>query len=467
MSDRQNEIASHSTNRSTRSAWKTLVAVALAIIVAMPAAASTGKTLFNFSPWSTALSAAGANPKGPLLRDASGALYGVASGGGDYYYGTVFKTTPPGFGQTEWTMTVLYVFTGGLDGGSPNGGLIMDESGSLYGTASIGGWWTNDGVVYKLTPPARGGTQWTQTVLHRFYFDPWSGPSDGANPHGALVMDRSGALYGTTTLGGKDYDGVSYSGYGAIFRLTPLDASRTNWDETVIYRFSSGGDGANPIELTMDGAGNFYGSTLNGGTGNCVDLYWNWLGCGTVFKLNRPTAGQIMWTKTMLWNFLGQPDGSWPQGKLLMDTSGALYGTTIVGGSGLCTDSWYNVIGCGTVFKLTPPTPGQTGWRRQLIRDFTGLDGAFPEGGVIGDASGRLYGTTSSNSSFPYDGVLFRLEQAPAGQTIWSESVVYYFDSLSGDTTEGELVRAPDGRLYGAAYLGGTGYGGTIYEITP
>jgi len=448
-------------------ALKTVAAVALAAIVAMPVAASTEKTLFNFSPWSTAISAAGANPKGPLLRDASGALYGVTSGGGDYYYGTVFKMTPPDPGQTEWTLTLLYVFTGGLDGGSPNGGLIMDDSGALYGTTSIGGWWPNDGVVYKLTP-APGGTQWTQTVLHRFYFDPWSGPSDGGNPHGALVMDQTGALYGTTTFGGKEYDGVSYAGYGTVFRLTPLDASRTNWEETVIYRFNSGSDGVNPIELTMDGAGNLYGSTLNGGTGNCTDIYYgNWLGCGTVFRLNRPAAGQATWTKTTLWNFSGRPDGSWPQGKLLMDTSGTLYGTTIVGGSGLCTDLWYNVIGCGTVFTLTPPASEQTGWTLNLIRDFTGPDGAYPEGGVIPDPSGALYGTTSSNSSFPYDGVLFRLEPPPAGQTIWFEGIVYYFDSLSGDMTEGELVRTPDGRLYGAAYVGGTGYGGTIYEITP
>ena len=106
----------------------------------------------------------------------------------------------------------------------------MDASGALYGTASTGGWWTNDGVVYKLTPPAPGETNWTQTVLYRFYFDPWSGePSDGADPHGALVMDQNGVLYGTTIHGGAQYDGVSYIGYGTVFKLEPLDAARTNW----------------------------------------------------------------------------------------------------------------------------------------------------------------------------------------------------------------------------------------------
>src|SRR5262249_50566494 len=200
---------SHTTSPHTKGASRAAAVVALAVLFAMRAAASTEKTLFNFSPWSTALSAAGSNPKGPLLRDASGALYGTSSGGGDYYYGTVFKLTPPAAGQTELTLNVLYAFAGGVDGGSPNAGLIMDEGGALYGTASIGGWWTNDGVVYKLTPPAPGATNWTQTVLHRFYFDPWSGPSDGANPHGALVMDQNGVLYGTTKLGGEQYDYIS------------------------------------------------------------------------------------------------------------------------------------------------------------------------------------------------------------------------------------------------------------------
>src|SRR5215467_15335536 len=170
----------------------------------------------------------------------------------------------------------------------------------------------------------------------------------------------------------------------------------------------------------------------------------------------------------MLWNFIGRPDGTWPQGKLLLGPAGTVYGTTIVGGSGLCTDVLHNVVGCGTVFKLTPPAPGQTNWTQTLIRDVTGPDGAYPQGGVIADGSGALYGTTTTNSSdFIGQGVLFMLIPPVPGQTIWPEAIIYYFDGPSGDTTIGELLLAPNGRFYGVAYQGGTGLGGTVYEFTP
>jgi hypothetical protein len=104
-----------------------------------------------------------------------------------------------------------------------------------------------------------------------------------------------------------------------------------------------------------------------------------------------------------------------------------------------------------------------------MIRDFSGPDGAFPEGGVIADANGALYGTTTASSwdAGSGEGVLFKLVPPAPGQMIWPVTVLYYFNSLTGSKTVGELVRDPAGRFFGAAYLGGTGYGGTIYEITP
>src|SRR5215831_4429671 len=141
-------------------------------------ASAAQKTLFSFSPYDPN----GANPHGTLLRDANGALYGATTLGGAYYNGTIFKLTPPGGGRTDWTLSTIYTFTGGEDGGTPNGGLVMDSTGAIYGTASSGGSWLNQGLVFKLTPPAPGTTQWTQTVIHYFYHSYSYGADDGANP---------------------------------------------------------------------------------------------------------------------------------------------------------------------------------------------------------------------------------------------------------------------------------------------
>ena len=125
-----------------------------------------------------------------LIADNEGALYGTTTIGGGGA-GTVFKLTPPAKGQTAWTETVLYRFTGS-DGGSPYAGLIADDSSALYGTTIFGGI-SNSGVVFKLTPPAKGQTAWKETVLYNF-----KGGSDGSYPTAGLIADEQGALYGTT-----------------------------------------------------------------------------------------------------------------------------------------------------------------------------------------------------------------------------------------------------------------------------
>jgi uncharacterized repeat protein (TIGR03803 family) len=154
-------------------------------------------------------------PQAGLIADNWGALYGTTAGGGGAGYGAVFKLTPPAKGQTTWRETVLYSFTGGSDGGSPLAPLIADNEGALYGTTTFGGNYsacggTGCGVVFKLTPPGKGHTVWTETVLHTF-----ANGSDGANPHDGLVADQRGALYGTT------YQGGSSGGSGTVFKLTP------------------------------------------------------------------------------------------------------------------------------------------------------------------------------------------------------------------------------------------------------
>jgi hypothetical protein len=437
------------------------IAVVCAISTIPAVAGET--TLYSFGPYDKI----GSNPNGTLLRDASGALYGTTMLGGAYYNGTILKLSPPGAGQTQWTLSVLYTFTGGSDGGTPNPGLVMDASGALYGTASSGGSWLNQGLVFKLTPPARGSTQWTETVLHYFYHSYAYGADDGANPSGGLIMDRNGALYGTTDLGGNI---SSLSSYGTVFKLTPLDAGRTKWAETILYRFGGGADGANPMSgVMLDAAGSLYGTTLYGGSGGCLDMLSNYLGCGTVFKLTPPGYGQTAWTKSTLHSF-SIADGSIPNGRLLLDYYGGVYGTTFQGGSGQCHDSLYNVIGCGIVYKLTPPTGMQRNWTESVLHDFAGPDGAFPQGGLIADTTGALYGTTSGGGPITYGvlgsyGLVYKLTP---GQRGWTETVLHNFDiSTSGDTPVGELVRDPYGRFFGVAHLGGAHGNGTVFEITP
>ena len=451
-----------------------LITAILFTLSALPAAAATETTLyaFNWAPPPGALNP-GSGPTGTLLRDASGALYGATSLGGAYYNGTIFKLTPPAAGQTEWQMSVLYDFTGGFDGGSPNPTLVMDSSGAIYGTTQSGGSWLNQGLVFKLTPPATGHTQWTETVLHYFYHSYAFGADDGANPSGGLIMDKNGALYGTTDLGGSITD-PSGIGLGTVFKLTPVDAGKTTWAETVLYRFNSLADGENPMfTLTMDAAGALYGSTLYGGTGPCVDLFSEPVGCGTVFKLTPPVPGQTTWTKTTIHNFTAGADGNMPEYSLLLDASGALYGTTYEGGTGACTDWFSNLVGCGVVFKLTPPAAGHTAWTESVLHSFTGPDGAYPQGGLIMDGSGALIGTASGGGPISYGvvggyGLVFKLAPPPPGQQSWTETVIYNFDiRTSGSEPVGELIRDPAGHLFGVTYGGGPTLGGTIYEIIP
>ena len=138
----------------------------------------------------------GVAPLAGLIADKQGALYGTTTGGGTVNNGTVFKLTPPAKGQTVWTETVLYGFKGGSDGGYSDAGLIADNSGTLYGTTNGGGIGNDAGTVFKLTPPAKGQTTWTETVLYRFCSLP--NGSDGVTPLAGLIADKQGALYGTT-----------------------------------------------------------------------------------------------------------------------------------------------------------------------------------------------------------------------------------------------------------------------------
>lgn len=213
----------------------------------------------------------GSEPEASVLLDSAGNVYGTTSGGGSSGAGTVFKLTPSGNGWTEQT---LHSFTFGSDGARPRSSLIMDRAGNLYGTTLLGGA-SGNGVVFKLHPV---GGSWVENVLYAFTGNPDG--SDGFAPLGNLTFDSAGRIYGATQA-----DTSGYGGYGGVFRLTPSpNAPRTveqPWRITWLHHFN-GSDGWEPsYGVTLDSHGNVYGSTQYGGQ----NLQACNAGCGVVFEL--------------------------------------------------------------------------------------------------------------------------------------------------------------------------------------
>jgi len=358
----------------------------------------------------------GARPAADLIRDSAGDLYGTTQNGGAYGNGVVFKLSP-----TE-ALTVLYSFTGGADGGKPVAGLVRDGAGNLYGTAANGGVAPTGecpngcGVVFKVSPTG------TETVLHSF-----TGP-DGVIPYSGLVRDRAGNLYGTTANGAASGDGV-------VFKLSPAGT------ETVLYSFTGGADGAVPVAgLMRDGAGNLYGTTQYGGAS----------GNGVVFELIRCDTAPSGYDFKVLYAFTEQKDGYLPQGGVVQDAVGNLYGTASRGG-------YWDV---GVVFKLSL-TGAET-----ILHTFNGADGDDPVAGLIRDSAGNLYGTTYSGAYG--GGVVFKV--SPSG----TETVLYSFTGgADGAYPLAGLVRDGAGNLYGTTQFGGAGhceYGsgcGVVFRLTP
>lgn len=269
-------------------------------------------------------------PYSGVVADSAGNLYGTTEIGGivgdcNDGCGTVFRLTPNGPGT--WEQTILHTFTGGKDGGNSESPLIFDAAGNLYGTA---------GVVFEISPTAGGG--WKESVLYTF-----SPGADGDGSFTGLVFDAAGNLYGTTPSGG-DLSGCDGYGCGVVFRLSL--APTGGWKETVLYRFTGKGDGSLPDSaVTIDAAGNLYGTTYEGGLQGKSPC--NNHGCGVVYKLSqRPGT----WKETVLHQFTGGADGAIPSGPVTLDAAGNLYGATQNGGN----TSECGGFGCGVVFEITP-----------------------------------------------------------------------------------------------------------------
>jgi uncharacterized repeat protein (TIGR03803 family) len=292
----------------------------------------------------------GAVPVDGLFLDAESNLYGVTSVGGDSDMGTVFKISPDG------SKTTLHSFAGGTeDGATPNGDLIADADGNLYGTTRLGGIGDCDGgcgTVFKITPDGQ------ENILHAFDGAPGA---SGVTPHGGLIADTEGILYGTTYGGGKT--GCGTQGCGTIFKLTP-DGRASG-----IHNFDGGRSAGHPRDrLLVDAQGNFYGTSFNGGTRNF----------GAVWKVSADGS-----TETVLYSFHHHADGVGVNGGLVADLEGNLYGTTFYGGENLV----------GEVYRVTPEGQFATLY---TFPDITLNYSSAPFGRLLIDHQGNLIGTTIS-----------------------------------------------------------------------
>ena len=337
------------------------------------------------------------------------------------------------------TERVLHSFdNNGTDGYGPHAGMISDGNGNLYGTTYEGGTGTcasqnqvvGCGAVFELSPNAGGG--WTETVLHSFLND----GKDGTFPYGGLLFDGSGNLFGTTQTGGV-------FAYGTVFELMPK--AKGVWKEKVLYSFDAGNgkDAGGPLDgLIFDKAGNLYGTSEFGGV----------YSFGTVFELTPKAGGG--WKERVLHSFNpNTKDGVAPNGSLVVNSAGNLYGTSLEGGA----------FGLGTVFGLTPKAGG--GWKEQVIHSFNadGKDGYLPFAGLTLDTAGNLYGATSVGGN-QSGGTAFELTPKAGGG--WKEKILYNFSYTTGSDPFGRLIFDGSGNLYGTAGVGGAFTFGTVFELT-
>jgi uncharacterized repeat protein (TIGR03803 family) len=381
----------------------------------------------------------GQTPSNPLIFDGAGNLYSTTEGGGAYNSGTIFEMSPNAGGG--WTENPLYSFPDNgtySEGLNASGGLILDGLGNLYGMTSEGGMGRacflgpGCGTVFTLSPKAGG--VWAYKILH--YFN----DNGGNGPGGGLVFDADDNLYGVTAFGG------STNAEGTAFELSP--AGNGKWTESLLREFHPGLYGIVPGgPLIFDADGNLYGTSASGGTDSR----------GTVFELS--PAGEVGWMETVLYSFV-ENSGFTPNGGLVFDANGNLYGTTAIGGANCAY-----IYSCGTLFELSPAGDGS--WTETTIHSFsqTATDGFDPNGGLIIDSSGNLYGTTAKGAAYN-GGIVFELTPTASGN--WTETVLHSFGrAKDGKSPRSSLVFDSSGNLYGTTAEGGLDGVGTVFEITP
>jgi uncharacterized repeat protein (TIGR03803 family) len=300
----------------------------------------------------------GDQPNGGLIFDPAGHLYGTTLQGGPDDNGVVFELARD---QHDWMETVLHA-------GGSWANVIRDQVGNLYGTTET--------TVFELRPDSHG---WRKTILHTFCSK--RNCMDGADAFAGVIFGADGSLYGTTAAGGAYKAGTVYE----------VQHTTNGWKEHVLHSFpASQSDGSQPSSgVVFDHSGNLYGTTSIGGGTGCEG------GCGIVYQLTPSADGR--WTESILYNFGNGKNGQTPEGGVIIDKAGNLYGVTAFGGTG-CE--------CGVVYKLTKQSSGK--WKYTILHSFTGQDGAQPAASLIFDDKGNLYGTTAAGGEGGA-GVVFEL----------------------------------------------------------
>jgi uncharacterized repeat protein (TIGR03803 family) len=385
----------------------------------------------------------GIEPNGGLISDQAGNLYGTTEFGGAHSGGTVFELSPPS-ASGGWTKTVLYNFCAQpecADGSEPFGELIFDQAGNLYGTLLSG---TLNSGVFELRAPTAPGDAWTESIIYNV------GPGRALD---GLIFDKAGSLYGATS-----------PGYGTIFKLTPSPGG--SWTETTIFYFD-GHDGEDPISgPIIDAAGNLYG-VLQMGKGGTF---------GAIYELRPPTTPGGAWVERLLYNFTNSADGLEPSGRLMLDGHGNLDGVTLKGGAN----------GDGTVFQLRRQ---DASWSETVLYSFCAesncADGEVPQATLVSDSKGNLYGTTQFGGSAgecgqddATCGTVFQLTPPAIEGGAWTQTVLHEFTGGSGSDGDGAnplygLTLGKTGSLWGTTPSGGkdtspcgTYHGcGTVFHI--
>jgi hypothetical protein len=321
-------------------------------------------------------------------------------------------------------------------------------------------------VLFFSAFTSHASAEWKEQVLYSF-----QGGTDGATPAGGVVFDKQGNLYGATQQGGGS-NCSPMAACGTVYQLAPPAKQGDPWTETVlhVFRGKQYNDGEFPSGgVIADVAGNIYGTTAYGGTGDCVLLGIKG-GCGTVFELSPPQAKGGKWTYAILYSFPTAKQGYVPWGDLVFDSVGNLYGATYFGGGkGTTCDAFYKY--CGAIFELSPPQTKGGAWTEQVLHSFAGgTDGANPTGGLVLNNAGAIFGTTSAGGSTdcqgPGCGTAFELEPPAKTDGTWRENILHVFTGGDdGAGPNGGLVFGSKGALYGTAGGGGTQGLGIVFQL--
>ncbi len=376
-------------------------------------------------------------PEGDLMMDSKGNIYGTAYNYGTYIKGGIWELSPNGDGT--WTHQVLYAFGAATnDGSRPVDSVVMDSKGNLYGVTGQGGA-NSYGTVFELSPPAAKGGAWTETILHNFADD----GVDGNYPYSSVVMDAHGNLYGTTTQGGS-------ARYGTVYELSPPSTPGGAWTETILHNFQAAqnDDGAGPEgRMVFDSAGNLYGTTTGGGTLDGSSQ-------GTIYKLTAGAGNTFTYSILYTWGGSANDPGQL-LGVPALDSDGNIYGTSYSGGADLQ----------GTIWEISPPAKAGGSWTGQVLHSYliSGGDGYDSYGGVT-IVDGNLYCTTTKGGANSAGAVIRLTPQSGGG---WTESVFHSFGGTQDDggVPYAGMIADSNGDLFGTTTYGGQYGGGEVFEI--